>query len=212
MAAEVPDHRNKNEAGQHASRAEYQRTAQAHHVAQAHDEADGVEFEDHAAALGKRAHHRNKLKVDMLLPDVKCGDKKIINSCNRCSLQQQPGLRAALFARYQHLTLADQRSISKNFRTISSIAWTQAPPMYLTPVEALLAGAADRVAQLLINAGRTNKGISRRGRRASRRPTRGARRPRRPSPVLRAIIRPRMSLRARRRRMWSASRRFGEVR
>ena len=53
MAADEPDERDQDEVGENAARAEDQRTAQAHHVAQAQDKADGVEAEDHAAASAR---------------------------------------------------------------------------------------------------------------------------------------------------------------
>jgi hypothetical protein len=33
-------------------------------------------LEDHAGALGQRAHHGHELEIQVLLPDVKGGDKK----------------------------------------------------------------------------------------------------------------------------------------
>ena len=63
VAAEEPDERNENEVGQNAAGAKDDGAAQAHHVAEAENESDGVEVEDHAAAIGERAHERNELQV-----------------------------------------------------------------------------------------------------------------------------------------------------
>ena len=53
VAADEPDHGDEHEVHQNAAGAKDQGNAQAHHVAQAEDEADGVEIEDHAPALGQ---------------------------------------------------------------------------------------------------------------------------------------------------------------
>ena len=103
MAADKPDERDENEVREYAAGTEDDGAAQAHHVAQAEDEADGVEVEDHAAAVGKRAHDRNELQVDGLAPDVKRGDKEVVEAGDAGGLQQQLGLRAAAFAGDQHL-------------------------------------------------------------------------------------------------------------
>ena len=63
VAADEPDQRDQHEIGKNAAGAENHGTAQAHHVAETEDEADGVESEDHAGAIGKRIHHRHELKV-----------------------------------------------------------------------------------------------------------------------------------------------------
>ena len=57
--------------------------------------ADGVEVEDHAAAIGKRAHDGDELQVEILAPDVKGGDEEIVETGDERGLQQQLGLRAA---------------------------------------------------------------------------------------------------------------------
>ena len=85
-----------------AAGAEDHGAAQAHHVAQAEDEADGVEAEDHAAALGQVAHEGNELQVEILAPHVKGGDEEVVNGGDDGGLQQQLGLRAASFAGDQH--------------------------------------------------------------------------------------------------------------
>ena len=54
MAADKPDQRDQHEVGKHAAGAEDHGTAQAHDVAEAEDEADGVEVEDHAGPVGQR--------------------------------------------------------------------------------------------------------------------------------------------------------------
>ncbi len=53
VTANEPDERHQNKAGHDAAGAEDHCAAQAHNVAKAEDEADGVEAEDHAAAIGK---------------------------------------------------------------------------------------------------------------------------------------------------------------
>ncbi len=100
-----------HKAGENAARAEDQCTAQAHHVAQAEDEADGVEAEDHPALVGEGAHHRHELKVEILLPHMECGDKEVVNTGDGGCLQKQLGLRAALFAGHQHF--GDGRRLGK---------------------------------------------------------------------------------------------------
>ena len=54
VAADEPDHGDQHEVDQHAAGAKDHGDAQAHDVAQAEDEADGVEVEDHAMAIGQR--------------------------------------------------------------------------------------------------------------------------------------------------------------
>ncbi len=51
MAADEPDHRHEHEVDQHAAGAKDHGDAQAHDVAEAEDESDGVEVEDHAVAI-----------------------------------------------------------------------------------------------------------------------------------------------------------------
>ena len=99
MAAEEPDEGDENEVSQNAAGAKDHGAAQAHHVAEAEDESNGVEVEDHAAAIGKRAHDGNELQVEIFAPHVKGGDKKVVNAGDAGCLQQHPGLRAAAFAR-----------------------------------------------------------------------------------------------------------------
>ena len=98
VAAQKPDERDQDEVRQNAAGAEDHGAAQAHHVAQAEDEADGVEVEDHAAAIGEGAHDRNELQVEGFAPDVKGGDKKVVEPGDACGLEQQLGLRAAALA------------------------------------------------------------------------------------------------------------------
>ena len=82
VAADEPDHRHQHEVHQHATGAEDQRDAQAHDVAEAENEADGVEVEDHAMAIDQRLHHGHELEVQVLLPDVKGGDEEVVNRCD----------------------------------------------------------------------------------------------------------------------------------
>ena len=102
VAADEPDQRHEHKAGHDAAGAEHHGAAQAHHVAQAEDEADGVKAEDHAAALGQVAHEGDKLKVEILAPNMKCGDKEVVDGGDDGGLQQQLGLRAAFFSGDQH--------------------------------------------------------------------------------------------------------------
>ena len=111
MAAEEPDHRDQYEAGENAAGAKDQGAAQAHHVAQAHDEADGIEAEDHAAAIGEGTDHRHELKVEILFPYVKRGDEKVVNAGDGGCLKKQFGLRTALLAGHQHF--GDGRRLGK---------------------------------------------------------------------------------------------------
>ncbi len=111
VAADEPDERHENEAGQDAAGAEDHGAAQAHDVAEAQDEADGVEAEDHAAALGKVAHEGNELEVEILLPDMEGGDEEVVNGGDGGGLQEQLGLRAALFSGDQHF--GDGRGLRK---------------------------------------------------------------------------------------------------
>ena len=89
MAAEEPDERDKNEVGENAAGAEDHGAGQAHDVAQAEDETDGFEVEDHAAAIGEVAHDGDELQVEVFAPDVKGGDEKIVEAGDA------GGLRAA---------------------------------------------------------------------------------------------------------------------
>jgi hypothetical protein len=73
-------------------------TSTAHHVAQAEDEADGVEVEDHAAAIGEGAQDGDELQVEGFAPHVKGGDQKIVDAGDAGGLQEQLGLRAAALA------------------------------------------------------------------------------------------------------------------
>ncbi len=98
VAAEEPDERDENEVGQNAAGAKDHGAAQAHHVAEAEDESDGVEVEDHAAAIGEGAHEGNELQVEIFAPHVKSGDEEIVKGGDAGGLQQHPGLRAAAFA------------------------------------------------------------------------------------------------------------------
>ncbi len=103
VAAEEPDHRDQHEVDQHATGAKDHGDAQAHDVAEAENEADGVEVEDHAMAIDQRSHDRHKLEVQVLLPDMEGGDEEIVNGGDDGGLDQQLGLRAALLAGDQHL-------------------------------------------------------------------------------------------------------------
>src|SRR5208283_2144928 len=76
VATDEPDHWDEHEVHQNAAGAKDQGNAQAHHVAQAEDEADRVEIEDHAPTVGQRPHHRYELEVQVLPPDVERGDKE----------------------------------------------------------------------------------------------------------------------------------------
>ena len=58
---------------------------------------------DHARPLGQRPHCRDELEVDVLLPDLEGRDEEVVDAGDGGRLQQQLGLRAALFARDQHL-------------------------------------------------------------------------------------------------------------
>ncbi len=53
VAADEPDRRDEHEVHQNAAGAKDHGNAQAHHVAQAEDEADRVEIEDHAPTVGQ---------------------------------------------------------------------------------------------------------------------------------------------------------------
>ena len=111
VAADEPDRGHQHEVDQHAAGAKDQGDAQAHDVAEAQDEADGVEVEDHAMAIDQRLHHRHELEVQVLLPDVEGGDEEIVNRGDAGGLEQQLGLRAALLAGDQHL--GDGRGFGK---------------------------------------------------------------------------------------------------
>ena len=111
MASDEPDHRDQYKAGKDAARAKDQGASQAHHIAQAHDEADGVKAEDHPALIGKRANDRYELKVQILFPNMKCGDKEVVNPGDGGCLQKQLGLRAALLSGNQHF--GDGRCLGK---------------------------------------------------------------------------------------------------
>ena len=102
VAAEEPDERDENEVGQNAAGAKDHGAAQAHHVAEAEDESDGVEAEDHAAAVGEGAHDGDELQVEIFAPHMKGGDEEVVNAGDAGGLQQQLGLRAAVFAGDQH--------------------------------------------------------------------------------------------------------------
>src|SRR5208337_948662 len=102
VAPDEPDHRDEHEVHQNAASAKDQGNAQSHHVAQAEDEADGIEIEDHAPALGQRLHHREELKIQVLLPDVESGDKEVVNPGNDGGLNQQPGWGTAFLASHEH--------------------------------------------------------------------------------------------------------------
>ena len=103
VAADHPDQRHQHQVGEHAAGAENHRTAQSHHVAQAEDEADGVEAQRDAGLVGERADDGHELEIEILLPDVEGGDQKIVDARNRGGLQQQFRLRAALLAGDQDL-------------------------------------------------------------------------------------------------------------
>ena len=79
VGADEPDHRDQHEVHQHAAGAEDHGDAQAHDVAEAENEADGVEVEYHAMAVDQRLHHRHELEIQVLLPDMKGGDEEIVN-------------------------------------------------------------------------------------------------------------------------------------
>ena len=55
------------------------------------------------ALIGERPHHRHKLEIEILLPGVERGNKKVINAGDGGRLQQQPRLRSAFFSSYQDL-------------------------------------------------------------------------------------------------------------
>ena len=88
VAADEPDHRDQHEIDQHATCAKYHGDAQAHNVAEAENEADGVEVEYHAMAIDQRSHDRHKLEVQVLLPDMEGGDEEIVNSGDARGLDQ----------------------------------------------------------------------------------------------------------------------------
>ncbi len=92
VTAEKPDHRHEYEVGQNATGAEDHGAAQAHYVAEAEDESDGVKVEDHATAVGERAHYGDELEIKIFVPDVKCGYEEVIERGDACGLQQQLGL------------------------------------------------------------------------------------------------------------------------
>ena len=52
--------------------------------------------------IGESAHHRHELKVEILLPHMKCGNEEVVNAGDGGCLQKQLGLRAALLAGDQH--------------------------------------------------------------------------------------------------------------
>src|SRR5208337_1794047 len=103
MAADEPDHWDQHEIDQYATGAKDHGDAQSNDVAQAENEADRVEVEDHTMAIDQRPHDWHKLEVQVLLPDMEGGDKEIENGGDAGSLDQQLGLGAALFACDQHL-------------------------------------------------------------------------------------------------------------
>src|ERR1039457_531660 len=105
VAAEEPDHGDQHEVDQHAT------GAKDHGDAQAHDEAEAVEVEDHALAIDQRSHDRHKLEVQVLLPDMEGGDEEIVNGGDDGGLDQQLGLGSALLAGDQHL--GDGRGFGK---------------------------------------------------------------------------------------------------
>ena len=55
------------------------------------------------ARSASAAHGGHELEIEVLLPDVEGGDQEIVDAGDGGGLQQQPGLRAALFAGDQHL-------------------------------------------------------------------------------------------------------------
>ena len=103
VAADHPDERHENEVGEHAAGAQNHGTAQPHDVAQAEDEADGVEAEGDAGFIGEGADDGDELEIEILFPDVEGGGEKIVDAGNRGGLQQEFGLRAALLAGYEDL-------------------------------------------------------------------------------------------------------------
>ena len=74
-----------------------------HDVAEAENESDGVEVEDHPVPVDQRLHQRHELEVQVFLPDVERGDEEVVNRGDAGCLEQQLGLRAALLAGDQYL-------------------------------------------------------------------------------------------------------------
>ena len=111
VAADEPDHGDEHEIHQNAAGAKDQGNAQPHHVAQAEDEADGVEIEDHAPALGQCPDRGHELEVQVLLPDVERAGQEVVNRGDDRGLNQQSGLGAALLAGHQHFR--DRRGLRK---------------------------------------------------------------------------------------------------
>ena len=103
VAADHPDQRHEHEIREDAASAEDHGTAQAHHVSEAEDETDGVEADRDLGAIGERAHDRDELKIQVLLPHVERRRQEVVNAGDGRRLEQQPGLGTALFARHQDL-------------------------------------------------------------------------------------------------------------
>ena len=53
-------------------------------------------------SIGERAHYRHKLKIEILFPNMKRGDQKVVNAGYGSRLQKQFGLRTTLFAGDQY--------------------------------------------------------------------------------------------------------------
>ena len=103
MAPDHPDERHEDEVRDDAARAENERRAQAHDVAEAEDESDRVELHDDLCLLSGVLHDREELEVDVLLPDVERRHEEVVDPRDERRLQEQLRLRAALLARHKDL-------------------------------------------------------------------------------------------------------------
>src|SRR5450756_316652 len=93
------DERHEDEVGQGAARAEDERRAQPHDVAEAEDEGDRVELHDDLRLLGGVLHERQELEVDVLLPDLERRHEEVVDRRDDRRLNEELRLRAALLAR-----------------------------------------------------------------------------------------------------------------
>ena len=101
VLADHPDERHEHEVREDAARDEHHRRPQAHHVAEAEDEGDGVERHGHARVLGERLHRRQELQVHELAPHLEGGHEEVVDAGERRGLEQELRLRAAALAGHE---------------------------------------------------------------------------------------------------------------